>query len=752
MLVIFKKLKKYSAFLIILTYFLINLFFMRSFWSELLFDRSTIGARYGEVFVAEWAMDKVYQNIISRKNPFEHTNFVLYPFGMDFTTTDSGNGLFFLYLRPLLSQHQSLSVIVALNLFFANLGMYFLLRKLRISKSISFLIGLAYGYMTFLMPRMGHLNYTSIFVFPWFYYFIFQVGSSLSSNKKAISTICASILFILTLYLNLYYFIILALSLCFFSFYWLLFNRTFLINLIKDNIKYLFISFISIFIFSYPWLRVLLEIRLFEELPETIGWGGAIEFSSDLFGYFIPSKYSYFMGPFIHFIGKHFLFVKQIFEGFTYPGLIILITYFVLLTLLKRKNIYLNIKKQIAPYLFVALSFWILTLGPFIHIAGRWDLSVDDGIRIVMPLPYIILHYVPFLSNVRVPGRLIVGFIFLSYIISAHLISFFLSKKSLKVRKIFFIIFFVIFIVDHYFKIDAPVPRFIPTKLYSEIKKDKDFVTVMEAPSTVRDGFVYFGSSDSLEFIIGQSIHNKPVLGGYAGRIPYFKKAYYQKNPFLGYVGRVMDKNLKSNRGFDKSDLLNWSVINKQQSKDAINFLDLKYFVLKEDEFFSSTLSKDLHSLGFYKIKKDKNYSLFVRNPEKKEYTNVILGSENDDIYIGMGWANKEKGFRWSGKKSSVLFKLNKPRIMDLRFESSSFYKKQDVKIYINKKEIGKVIIPLGLKEFTIPIKEDTLVPGINFVYFMFSQSYKPKEVIPGSLDDRNLSAKFTKIYLREVK
>lgn len=748
MLMLFKKLSKYSTILVIAFYFLINLFFMRSFWSELFFDRSTIGARYGEVFVAEWAMDKVYQNIVLGKNPFAHSNAALYPFGLDFTTTDSGNGFFFVFLRPFLTQHQSMSIIVALNLFFANLGMYFLLRKLKISRLTSFTIGLAYGYMTFLMPRMGHLNYTAIFVFPWFYYLVLQIGSNIPVNKKILASIFTAILFTLTLYLNLYYFIILTLSICFFILYWLIFNRAYLLNLIKHNFKYLLISFFSILIFTYPWIRILLETRQFEDLPETIGWGGAIEFSSDLFGFFVPSTYSHFMNPVASWIGNHFSFASHIFEEFSYPGLIIimsLVAYFYLYYTKKLSRKFLNITK---PYLFVSCIFLILTLGPFLHVFGKWGLTVDDGIRIVIPLPFVILHYLPFISNIRVPGRLIVGFIFFAYIITSYLLNFILLKKRLKLKILIFGILIFIFIIDHYFIVASPKPSFIPTKLYNEIKKDEASFTVMEVPSTIRDGFVYFGSSDSLEFIIGQSIYNKPVLGGYMGRIPYFKRAYYQSNPFLGYVGRLIDKNIKLNGGVDRADLKNWRKINLQKSLDAINFLDLKYFVIKEDEHYSPTLLKDLNALGFYKIKEDKNYSLLARTPENKEYTSVFLGSENDEINIGMGWGNKEDGFRWSGKKSSILFKLNNRRNMTLRFKAGSFYKPQMLTVFVNRKEISKLVLPLELKNHEFNISKEYLNKGINFVYFMFKNTYQPKNIIPNSLDDRNLAAKFIKVEL----
>src|SRR3990167_1951404 len=139
--------------MVILIYFLINLLFMRSFWSELIFDRSKIGAVFGEVYAAEWALNHIYENLISLKNPYSHTLDILYPFGANLLVTDAGSGFFFIFLRPFLSIHQAFYVTIALGLFAANIGMYLLLRKLNFSKLIAFILGLSYGYTTYLMVR-----------------------------------------------------------------------------------------------------------------------------------------------------------------------------------------------------------------------------------------------------------------------------------------------------------------------------------------------------------------------------------------------------------------------------------------------------------------------------------------------------------------------------------------------------------------------------------------------------------------------
>ena len=429
---ILRKFIKYPSLLIGLAYTIINLFFMRAFWSELLFDRSETGAIYGEVYAVEWGLEHLYQNIIAFKNPFAHTLDILYPFGGNLLATDSGSGFFTLFLRPFLSTHQAFYVVTALGLLAANVGMYLLLRKLEFNKSIAFILGLSYGYSPFLMVRLGHITYYSIYIFPWFFYFVMAVLRSQNFKQKTLNSIGAAFTLALSLYLNLYFFVIIAFSLGLFIFYFLFKDRKVFISKLVSHRNYLILFIFLSTVFLFPWLGILYNTYLFEGLPKVGGWGGAVQFSSDLFGYFIPSTYSYFLNFIPTFLEKHFLFVRGIFENFSYPGFIILASYASLIFLQQKKKISKKQVDALNPFLFTALIFWILTLGPFLHVFGKWGLTLDDGVRLVVPLPYIVFHSLPFISNIRVPGRLAIAFIFFSYFVAAYVMKILAENKSNK--------------------------------------------------------------------------------------------------------------------------------------------------------------------------------------------------------------------------------------------------------------------------------------------------------------------------------
>ncbi|MFA6016653.1 MAG: hypothetical protein WC744_01035 [Patescibacteria group bacterium] len=743
---------KYKALLIklliiFLLYLGISLVVHQPLWSELRLDNSRIGAVHGEIIAVEWGQENLYRNIKSFKNPFSTVDGLLYPFGTNLLSSDSGNGFFFIFLRPFFSTHQSNMLIWISQVILANFGMFLLLETMGVSSILSFLLGLAFGYMTFLTLRIGHMTYFSIYVFPWLYYFLLKIKNGDKSNAiNLIFSVGASLMLALSLYHNLYYFIMILMSLIFLFIYLCCFEIKLLANLLKENILWLLLILIFFLLLIIPWIKILFDTYLFEGLPKVEGWGGAIQFSSDLFGYFIPSAYGYFLGKFGEILSRKFIFASGIFENFTYPGLIILFSYVGGLLLIMKKKLSKNDLRKIYPNLFIAFSFWILTLGPFLHVFGKWGITLDEGIRVVFPLPYVLFHKIPLLNNIRSPGRLIVPFVFFSYILSSLIISFYLKNKSKVFKIIFYGFLFFILVLDQYFVYSPPLPTYYPIKAYKKIAEDNRKITVLEAPSVVRDGFVYFGDLSGFNFFYGQPIYNKPVLAGYFGRVPSFKRDYYVRNPLLGYVGRLIDENINTNGGLDRTDLEAWKSLDISKAIDSANFLDIGYFVIDDDKSYTASLSANFSLLGFKKIMADKNYSLWKRDVEKKEFLNAFMGKD-DEIYLGMGWNNKEIDGRWVGQKSSILFKVADERKYTVDFTARAFYKDIPVTIYVDEKKITKILMTVSEKNFKIPVHFN-LAKGIHTVFFLFDKSYKPSEMHININDERDLSAKFKQVSL----
>ena len=723
---------------------------MKFFWEEIFFDRFTIGAVWAEVVALEWKTEAIYQNIISDLNPFAANNKFFYPFGTDLVSAEGGNAYFFVFLRPFLSTHQSVFAITAFGLLFSSIGMYILLRNLKMEKWTSLLFSLAFSYTTFLQPRGAHTTYLALYVFPWFFLSLLTILQSNNLHKKILATIGMGVMAGLTLFVNLYFFIILVWSIIFLFIYGLIWERKLLIKLIVKSFKFFSFSGVVFLIFISPWLIALYDTYTFESIPKIPGWGGSITLSADIFNYFIPSRYAFFMRHIEGFISSKFVFARTIFEQYVYPGLFILGSYAILLFLIIKRKAPKKLMRYLWPLISVSLAFALLTLGPFLHVFGKWWIEVEEGIRIVVPMPYIIFHYMPFMANVRAPGRLVVGFIFFATIATAYLFNYFLNKQSGNVKKILIIAGFVIFFVDHIFWVRTPpTPIFLPKNIYRTIANDKSSATLYEIPSTVRDGFNYFGDKDGMYFIYGMFYHDKPVLGGHAGRLQRYKFEYYQNNPFLGYLGKLTDLYLESNVGLLEYERILSPKINKEASIDAIDFLDLKYILVNNNMSYSPSVSATLSSLGFKKTMTEKNYSLLTRMPSKREFLNINLSMTGADIYLGDGWIREDHD-NLVQKKSSLLFKINKPRDMQLTIKGRTFFSPQPGKLYVNRKYLGVIDFTTEESRHSINIPKDQLKQGINEVHIFFENEYPYNEIEKGSTDLNGFSAQFKGLALTD--
>jgi hypothetical protein len=735
--IVFSVYQKYFNFWAIYIYIVTNfLFNFRYFFSQILDDSTHRGSIFGEVWMFEWLTEKFYEKMVSSANPFAAISGIIYPFQIQLGATDAGYGLFLWPFKYLLSTHQALFLIIPLSTLLACFGMYFLMKKVGIRREISFLVGLAFGNMTFLIPRLGHLNYWCIFVFPWFYYCLMSLFKSKRQSSRALFALGMSVFFSLTLWLNFYYFVILCSSIVFLGLYYCLKQRSVCMLYLRQFWTFGFMFLVFVGIFQIQWIIALVDWIRFDQLPVTPGFGGAIEYSSDLINYFIPSAYGYYTDFIGKYIGKHFIFASHIFEDFTYPGVIILVVYgiYIWQWVIKKK---LSFHHRAAPLFWTGIFFVILTLGPFLHIFGKWGILVDDNIRLVFPLPYLGLKYLPFFNNIRVPGRLVVGFIFFAY----WVVGLWLNQwsKRFSAKKMFFVTAMIILIViiDQRYKEEVAPTQVFPWSLYQRIAQDNADFSVFPVPFTIRDGFTYFGDYQATTAHVAESIHHKPMIGGYTGRIADYKKDYYRNDALLGYIGRLIDENKDTNPTVDKQTLSDWTSLDYTKARETIDFLDIKYVVANDLQPYSASISSILKQLGYQQTKKEVGYTLWMKPLISKEFLTIDMSSPSANLSLGMGWDPPNGNKRFMTKNASVMFKITKIRPMTLIFSANSTSNQQKLTVYINKIKLKSIDISTDEKNYSIEIPPLIMAEGINTVHFQ-NQQNESIQFSSITLEDKN--------------
>ena len=745
-----------STMFVLIGFVLINIIFnFNGHLSELWHDRSLEGNVVGEIQASEWGTEIIYQRLKSFQNLYTPFDQYLYPIGIDIAGGSIGFAFWVGLFRPYLSIHQSFSMVVILNFLLSNIAMFLLLRTMKISKAISFIVALMYGYMTFIQPRIGgHPDFTTYYIVPIVYWSILKYFKEKTRNWKIIFALLTGILYAACLYLNIYYFLIISLSWMVLFLYYSLTNLKLTLVSIWKAKYYLCIAIISFLITLYPFIKGIADAMLFSLPPQPMGWAGAIEFSSDLFGFFIPSFYNYYYGTFISLLVKDLSFARNIFENFSYPGIVIILGLLYTAIALYRKKLG-KVKSQLLPYLVSCAFFWLITMGPFLHVMGNWYLQLENNIRVVMPLPFAMLHYLPFLNNIRVPGRFAVGVIFFGYLVIAILLNEFLKNKSKRIIFYVFILLMGVFILDHrYVDRSFGTPNPVPNKIYDYIAQDpNETAVVMKIPFTVRDGLMYLGSMGHILSNEGQNVHNKPVIGGYAGRLPTYAFDYYRNNAYLGYLSVLFDPSYKTNGYLIMKSANYFPVLNFEESQRAVDFLNIKYVILeKPDQLFCNKLyftSQLLEKLGFSAVLEDEGEILFIRPLSDTEFLDIDIGQLGDELMLALGWHDREDGYRWANSRSSVLLNLKTERRMTLEFEAGSFIKDQKVEIYLNKQKVGETLVTT--EKSTHKMSLPKLTEGLNTVHFIFEESFSPSDHIENSQDNRELSAMFYHVTLNEI-
>ena len=375
------------------------------------------------------------------------------------------------------------------------------------------------------------------------------------------------------------------------------------------------------------------------------------------------------------------------------------------------------------------MAFLLLTLGPFLHIFG---------INIKIPLPYIIIPYLPLLNMVRSPGRFIVPFIFLSSIIAAFVIQFFFKKIRKNCLKWTIIIaFFPIFFIDQITYISSAPSVKLPNKIYQYLAKQQTTETILEIPFSVRDSIKNFGYIHAHWLPFTTLIHKQKTFSVYAGRVPNSIFNYYLNNPLIGSLGKIVE--------LDKIDFKREiEKINRKDFINGLNFYEISYSIIKDNEAYSDYIRSFFSEIGFKKVITDGNYSLWQRQVKKVTFDEINFNSPFDNLALTDGWGNKEPQdlSRWAMTHVSQIF-LSLKDITNKRLviEAEAIVKPQTVKIFVNDRYTGKMTFLTGkYNTQSLIINGDLLNPGLNKITFKFSNTHILAEIVPGATDIRPLA------------
>jgi hypothetical protein len=177
-----------------------------------------------------------------------------------------------------------------------------------------------------------------------------------------------------------------------------------------------------------------------------------------------------------------------------------------------------------AGWIWLTAGFAALSLGPFVYFAG---------VNTYVPGPWAVLRYIPIVDAARTPTRFaIVASLGLAILFAGALAA--LGRRYPAQRRVMVAVIGLVLVVEL-----IPAPRTLYSAsvpaFYHEIARDPRRVRVLHLPFGVRDG-TFTAGNFSARYLFYQTVHGKPLIGGYLSRISSSRLSAVRSQPTLDAI------------------------------------------------------------------------------------------------------------------------------------------------------------------------------------------------------------------------
>jgi hypothetical protein len=726
-------------------------------------DHDALDPGVGDSWVFMWAFGFMERLVMESRHWSLFTDALFYPRGLDLTYPMLfGVGFPLAVSIPLV---HFLGIILTYNLFVLGSFIltayttFLLVRDLTKDSRAAFIAGVIFAFSPYHMAHsLNHLNLaTSGMWIPLYIIFFIRAVR----GGRVLGLVAASLVFTFTLLSNLYY----AIFLVFFTIIYTLYHiisknepivKSILLKRVLSIgcIALLFLLPLVWIIFAHGWRDFHVDLPISE----------SFKFSADLLAFFVPSAFHPLWGNLVRSI-YYYHFTGNDTEQTVYLGYIVIgLSLVAVLKAPKAKTRFWTLS---------ALAFFMLSLGPVLHINGKSTLKLN-GMPITFPLPNLLLYFIPLLNTLRAASRFAVMLMLALAVLAGYGTQHLL--KRLEGRSVIGLLFLGLIVTTIAFEfLSAPFPLVdarMP-KVYERIAAEGgEGGTVLDVPlHWALSKYEYYQTTHRKRLLLGQVPRlSMSLLTTYADSLPFMKLF---KNPEL-----IHDYEEDS---IEQRDILRF-----------IEFFDLSFIVIHK-ELLGSEIFDQFEHFGYIprgsirlqapEVSKRLMRFLLARFPinhmeeegnlivlqlarnargadlwEKKNEYIIDFGATAPQFFLFEGWWPPERWrgevFSWSNAKMSQLWvRFPQPEdfVMELRLRTFPSGPPQGVTIYANERLLDEVQLETaGWHLYTVHVPKTALTTGLNGFRFVYRYTTSPAEVFPGNEDDRKLAVAFDFIRFRE--
>jgi hypothetical protein len=479
------------------------------------------------------------------------------------------------------------------------------------------------------------------------------------------------------------------------------------------------------------------------------GWGESVRLSADLVGLVAPTDLNPLLGPgsaggnhwqsalrLVEEGKSRFSDINTVFLGYVTLGL-------ALLGIGRARG-------RGKAWIWVALVFAVLALGPLLQIGGRYRFSLDnllpDGVT--LPLPFTLLHYIPFINANRAPNRNSLILMLALSILAAYAVAWLLSAIAERANTRLFVylstsLLAALILVEH---LAVPLPTTdasIP-EVYHQISQEPGDFAILQLPLGWRNSYGTLGSEQTqLQYL--QTAHGKPMIGGNISRAPAYKMDYFARIPLFRAL-----TDLEMYR--DVSPEVDAAA--RAQAGDLMSLYDVRYFITTPAipgryPYQDTWQRTEKYALGVLPLEKpafwerDGYRAYRVKQPPIPFPFRLDLGAPGTEPYLGQGWDIQpgENPFdataTWiSGRTADVYLPLTDPAGVRLRLAVAPLSYEgapaQTVTLSANGTPVLKdQALNPGWQTLEIDVPASATRRGPNRFQLEFGWAASPRQVMP---------------------
>ncbi len=413
-----------------------------------------------------------------------------------------------------------------------------------------------------------------------------------------------------------------------------------------------------------------------------------------------------------------------------------------------------------------ALLFGLLCLGPLLQINGRYRFSLDGLLGdegVTFPMPFALLHYIPFVQANRAPNRnsvlLMLGLAILaSYglswlwrLICARLaamdrvsVAAALARGAQRAFPIALVVLGAGLLFEHA-AVPLPLTDARVPAIYRQIAQEAGEFALLQLPLGWRNSFGVFGSELTLVQFY-QTVHAKPMLGGNISRAPAFKLDYFRRLPLFQAITEVE---------FGRPVAPEMDAAARAQAADLMYLYDVRYLIILPPipgrfPYADTYAATRDYVLGLLPVEPQPFYdqegvqAYRVRQPVGSRSFELDLGAPTSAAYRGEGWYEDEQPFgataNWAGAHEARLF-------LPVRDAGTSPYRlsvrahpftypggpPQTMRVALNGVLVaGPATLDADWQTYEFDLPPGSVRDGLNRLTLIFDWTARPRAVLGG--------------------